>query len=392
MMVKDVYIVSAVRTPVGRNNGYLRNWTAPELLGAVLDEVVKRIDLDPATVDDVINGTVNQIGEQGATLARMGVLASKYPITVPGVSLNRQCGSSLTAIQFATSMIASGMMDIIVAGGCEILTKYTIKSDESGTLFNGRPMGNPYGEFYLSKYGPADQMLGAQLIADQWGITKDQCNAFAISSHQKAHFATVNGYFKNEIMPITGLDKDGNAVVMEYDETIRPDTTEEKLNKLPVLPGTKILTAGISSSITDGASAVVLMSEEKMKELKLTPLARVVAGAVVGSDPRLMLTGPIYVTPKVLKKAGLSMEDIDLFEINEAFAPVPLAWLKELHADGSKLNVNGGAIALGHPVGNSGCRLAITAINELRRRKGRYALVSLCTGLGMAPAMIFERV
>jgi acetyl-CoA acetyltransferase family protein len=390
--VKDVYIVSAVRTPVGKNNGYLRSWTAPELLGAVLDEVVRRIDLDPATVEDVINGTVYQIGEQGATLGRMGVLASKYPNTIPGLSLNRQCGSSLTAIQLAAGMIASGTMDIIVASGCEMMTKYKIKSDENVTMANGIPAGDPYGEFYLSKYGPMDQMLGASLIAEQWGITKDQCNAFAVLSHQKAHHAAINGYFKNEIMPMTGLDKEGNSIVMDKDETIRPDTTEEKLNTLKVLPNTKFLTAGISSTITDGASAVVVMSEGKMKELKLTPLVRIVASAVVGSDPKLMLTGPIYATPKVLKKAGLSMDDIDIFEINEAFAPVPLAWLKELHADESKLNVNGGAIALGHPVGNSGCRLTVTAINELWRRKGRYALVSLCTGLGMAPATIFERV
>jgi len=389
--MKDVFIVSAVRTPVGKNKGYLRNWTAPELLGTVLDEVVKRIDLDPASIDDVINGTVSQIGEQGFTLARTGILASKFPITVPGVSVNRQCGSSLTAIQLAAGMIASGTMDIVIASGCELLTKYTIQSDLNGTLFNGKPMGNPFGEYYTSKYGLPNQMLGAQLIADQWGITREQCNDFAISSHQKAHFATIHGYFKNEIMPMKGLDKDGNAIVMDKDEPIRPDTTEEKLNALDVLPNTKFITAGISSTITDGASAVVLMSEAKMKELRLAPLARIVASAVVGSDPKLMLTGPIYVTPKVLAKAGLSMDDIDIFEINEAFAPIPLAWLKELNADKSKLNVNGGAIALGHPVGNSGCRLTITAINELRRRNGRYALVSLCTGGGMAPATIFER-
>ena len=298
--MKNVYIVSAVRTPVGRNKGYLRNWTAPELLGTVLDEVVKRIDLDPATIDDVINGTVYQVGEQGFTLARTGVLASKFPITVPGVSLNRQCGSSLTAIQLATGMIASGTMDIVIASGCELLTKYTIQSDLNGTLFNGKPMGNPYGNYYTSKYGPPDQMRGAQLIADQWGITREQCNAFAISSHQKAHFATINGYFKNEIMPMEGLDKDGNTIIMDKDEPIRPDTTEEKLNALDVLPNTKFITAGISSTITDGASAVVLMSEAKMKELKLEPLARVVASAVVGSDPKL--TVPSTSRPRFWRK------------------------------------------------------------------------------------------
>jgi len=389
--MEDVFIVSAVRTPVGRRGGYLRNWAAPELLGAVLDEVVERIDLNPEQVEDVINGTVYQVGEQGFTLARTGILASKFPATVPGMSVNRQCGSSLSAIQLACGLIASGAMDVMIASGCELLSKYTIASDVNGTLFNGKPMGNPFLPYYTEKYGQPDQMLAAQLIADQWGITKDECIAFAISSHQKAHYATVNGYFRNEIMPMKGVDRDGKEISMENDETIRPDTTAEKLNGLDVLPNTKFITAGIASSITDGASAVVLMSEKKMKELKLEPLVRIVASAVVGSDPKLMLSGPIYVTPKVLAKAGLDLDDIDIFEINEAFAPIPLAWVKELKADVNKLNVNGGAIALGHPVGNSGCRLTVTAINELRRRNGRYGLVALCTGGGMAPAMILER-
>ncbi len=390
--MKEVFIVSAVRTPIGRQNGYLRNWTAPELLGAVLDEAVRRIDLDPAIVDDVITGTVYQVGEQGFTLARMGVLASKFPMTVPGVSVNRQCGSSLTAVQLAHGMIASGTMDVVIASGCELLTKYGMFSDLNGTLYTGKPMGHPFGAFYTSKYGKPDQIAAAQMIADKWEITREECHEFAIASHKKAHAATVNGYFKNEILPVKGVDKDGNEIVRDTDEPIRPETTQESLYALKVLPNTKWITAGISSTITDGASAVILMSEEKMKELKLKPLVRFVANAVVGSDPEIMLTGPIYVTPKVLKKAGLSMADIDIFEINEAFAPIPLAWAKELKADQSKLNVNGGALALGHPVGNSGCRLTVTAINELIRRKARYALVSLCTGGGMAPATIFERV
>jgi len=379
--MKEVFIVSAVRTPIGRQNGYLRNWTAPELLGAVLDETVRRIDLDPAIVDDVITGTVYQVGEQGFTLARMGVLASKFPMT-----------SSLTAVQLAYGMIASGTMDVVIASGCELLTKYGMFSDLNGTLYTGKPMGHPFGTFYTSKYGKPDQIAAAQMIADKWAITREECHEFAIASHKKAHVATVNGYFKNEILPVKGVDKDGNEIVRDTDEPIRPETTQESLYALKVLPNTKWITAGISSTITDGASAVVLMSEEKMREMKLKPLVRFVANAVVGSDPEIMLTGPIYVTPKVLKKAGLSMADIDIFEINEAFASIPLAWAKELKADQSKLNVNGGALALGHPVGNSGCRLTVTAINELMRRKARYALVSLCTGGGMAPATIFERV
>ncbi len=253
-------------------------------------------------------------------------------------------------------------------------------------------MGNPFGEFYTSKYGPANQIAAAQMVADKYGISREECWDFAISSHKKAHQATIGGYFKNEILPIAGLDDKDEPIVRDTDETIRPETTREILSGLKVLPNTKWITAGISSTITDGASAVVLMSEKKVKELKLQPLARIVANTVIGDDPKIMLAGPIFATPKVLKKAGLKVNEIDLFEINEAFAPIPLAWAKELDADISRLNVNGGAMALGHPVGNSGCRLTVTVINELQRRKARYALVSLCTGGGMAPATIFERV
>lgn len=390
--MEDVFVVSTVRTPVGKNNGYLRNWMAPQLLAAVIDEVVRRIDLDPALVDDVINGTVYQVGEQGATLGRTGVLASSLPESVPGISVNRQCGSSLSALQIGSAMIASGIMDVIIATGCELLSKYTIVSDLNGTLFNGKPMGNPYGPYYQEKYGEPNQIVAAQMIADKWKITREACHAFAIDSHRKANYATIEGYFKQEIMPVKGVDKLGEEIVRHTDECIRPDTSKETLSSLKVLPGTRWITAGISSTLTDGASAVMLMGEKKMKALNLTPMARVVASAVVGSDPKLMLTGPITATPKVLEKAGLSLNDIDLFEINEAFAPIPLAWLKALDGPSDKLNVNGGAMALGHPVGNTGCRLSITAISELQRRKAKYALVSLCTGIGMAPATIFERV
>jgi acetyl-CoA acetyltransferase family protein len=283
-------------------------------------------------------------------------------------------------------------MDIVIASGCELLTKYGMFSDMNGTLYTGKPMGNPFGAFYTSKYGRPDQIKAAQMIADKWVITRDECHEFAISSHRKAHAATVNGYFKNETLPIKGVDKDGNEIVCDTDEPIRPETTQESLYALKVLPNTKWITAGISSTISDGAPAVILMNGEKVQELKLKPLVRFVANAVVGSEPEIMLTGPIYATPKVLAKAGLPMEAIDIFEINEAFAPIPLAWAKELKADQNKLNVNGGALALGHRVGNPSCRLTVTAVYELIRRKAQYALVSLCTGGGMAPATIFERV
>ena len=391
--MRDVFIVSAVRTPVGRRNGYLRNWLAPELLGLVLDEAIGRIDLDPALVEDVVTGTVYQVGEQGFTLARTGVFASKLPNEVPGVSVNRQCGSSLTAIQIGYAMIASNIMDVVIGSGCEIMSKYPIASDFNGTLPDGRPQGQPFGKYYMDRVKGKfyNQGQAAQAIGEKWGITREDCEEFAVSSHKKAHEATEKGYFKKEILPTKGLDKEGNEIVMEKDETIRPDTNLEKLATLPAALGTQWITAGISSPITDGASAVVLMSEDKVKELNLTPLVRIKANAVVGCDPVLMLTGPIYVTPKVLEKAGMKVDDIDIFEVNEAFAPIPLAWVKELGAPMDKLNVNGGAMALGHPVGNSGSRLAVTAIYELIRRQADHALVTLCTGGAMAPATIFEK-
>ncbi len=392
--MKDVFIVSACRTPVGKRNGYLRNTLVPELLGFTLNKVVERIDLDPAVVEDVITGTVYQVGEQGFTLSRMGVFASKFPNHVAAVSVNRQCGSSLTAIQIGSAMIASGMMDITIGAGCELMSKYPIGCDCDGKLPNGNPQRNPIGKYYMDRVQNKlyNQGMAAQAIGEQWGITREDCEEFAVSSHTKAHQATEKGYFKNEIIPTEGLDDEGNKVTVDKDQTIRPDTNKEKLATLKPALGSKWIHAGISSPITDGASAVVLASEEAVKEHNLKPLAKIKANAVIGSDPILMLTGPLDSTPKVLKKAGLAMDDIDIFEVNEAFAPVPLAWVKELGADIDKLNVNGGALALGHPVGNSGSRLTVTAIYELMRRQGKYALITLCTGGAQAPATIIESV
>ncbi|MBI5524875.1 MAG: thiolase family protein [Deltaproteobacteria bacterium] len=392
--MKDVFIVSGARTPVGKRNGYLRDYTVPVLLGKVLDAVADRAGVEPGVIDDVVVGTVYQLGEQGFTLARTGVYASRYPDSVPGMSVNRQCGSGLSAVQIGYGMIASGVMDVVVAGGCEMMTKYPIASDMNGTLFNGMPMGHPMAEYYVKRVNGHlwDQMNAAQQIAYKYGITSGECMEFAVASHKNAARATENGWFRKEIVPVEGKDKDGNAIVQDRDETVRPDTSVEKLATLQPVSGTEFITAGISSPVTDGASAVLLMGGDKVRELGLSPLARVVANAVVGSEPDLMLTGPIIATPKVLKKAGLALNDIDLFEVNEAFAPIPLAWAKELGADREKLNVNGGAIALGHPVGSSGTRLVLTAACELQRRKARYALITLCTGVAMAPATIIERV
>ena len=389
--MRDVFIVSTVRSPIGKQKGYLREYTAPVLLAKVIDEAVSRIKLDVNLVDDVITGCVYQIGEQGFNLARMAVLESKLPYTISGISVNRQCGSGLSAIQIGAGMIASGTMDTVIASGCELMSKYGLASDLNCTMSNGQNAGHPITKGYMEKYGIPSQMGAAQAIANQWGVTKEECQDFAIASHEKALKATREGYFKKEILTLEGLDKEGASFLCDKDEPIREGVSREGLNALKVIPGTEWITAGISSTVTDGASALVLMSGDMVKKTGVKPLARIVASAVVGSEPKLMLTGPITVTPKVLAKAGLAMKDIDIFEVNEAFAPIPLAWAKEMKADLAKLNVNGGAMALGHPVGNSGCRLSVTAINELHRRGGKYALVTLCTGGGQAPATIFER-
>jgi len=291
-------------------------------------------------------------------------------------------------------MIAANMIDVGVASGIELMSKYPIASDVGGTLPDGRPQGDPYGSFFFERVKGKlyNQAQAAQAIAETYGITKEMCDEFAVSSHAKAHQATLNGHFKNEIMPTKGVDSEGREIVRDTDETIRPDTSKEKLAALKPVLGTNWITAGISSPVTDGASAVVLMSEEKVKELKLKPLARVVANAVIGSDPVLMLTGPLVATPKVLKKAGMKMDDIDIFEVNEAFAPVPLAWAKHLGAPMEKLNVNGGAIAMGHPLGATGAIRTATVVHGLRRTGGKYGMVTMCIGTGMGAAGIFERV
>ncbi len=394
-MSKEVFIVSTARTPVGKKNGYLREWIAPELLAHALDAAIEKIDLDPALVGDVVTGCVYQVGEQGLTLARMGVYASeKLPYQVPGLSINRQCGSSLSAITLADSLIKAGVHDVVIASGCEIMTKYGIASDTGGTMMNGKAMGVPYHGYYMKAVNNEfrDQMQSAQQIAKEYGITQDECLDLAVASHKKAHEATVNGYFKNEIIPTKGKDKEGNEIVMEQDETIRPETTKEKIAGLPPVSGTEWISAGVSSPVTDGASAVILMSGEKVKELNLTPLARVAYSAVIGAEPRLMLTGPVDIWPKMKEVSGLDKDDIDLFEVNEAFAPIPLAFTKTYDIPLEKLNVNGSALALGHPVGNSGSRIACTLINEMQRRGVRYGYETLCTGAAMAPAVIFERV
>jgi acetyl-CoA acyltransferase len=393
--MEEAFIVSAVRTPVGKRNGSLSQFRADDLLGLVLREVVQRVGVDPAHVEDVIGGVVTQVGEQGFTLPRMAVLAAGFPDDIPGVAINRQCGSSLTALNFAAAQIVAGWRDCIIACGCELMTKYAIAAEWYNlTLANGQPAGMPLGPAYYSRTGGkyVDQGQAAELIANRWGVTKEEMDAFAVRSHQRAHRAHTEGRFVKEILPVKVKGPDGAEKILDKDETVRPETSLEVLAGLKTVFGTKVITAGNSSPISDGASAVLLMSGRKARELGITPRARVVANAVAGADPVLMLTGPIPATAKVLQKAKLKFEDVDEVEINEAFSPIPLAWGREYNPDWEKVNPNGGAIALGHPVGNSGCRLTVTCLHELERTGGKYGLVTLCTGGGMAPATIIERV
>ncbi|HAA03258.1 MAG TPA: steroid 3-ketoacyl-CoA thiolase [Syntrophobacteraceae bacterium] len=393
--MQEAFIVSAVRTPVGKRNGSLATFRADELLGLALREVVDRVSVDPAQVEDVVGGTVTQVGEQGFTLARMAVLAAGFPDDTPGVSINRQCGSSLTAVNFCAAQIIAGWRDCMIACGCEIMSKYAIAAEWLNlTLANGQPAGMPLGPAYLNRTGGkfVDQGQAAELIAQKWGISKEELDAFALRSHQRAHRAQVEGRFDREIIPVKINGPDREERLLTRDEAVRPETSMEALAGLKTVFGTKVITAGNSSPITDGASAILLVSGRKAQELGLKPRARIVASAVAGADPVMMLTGPIPATRKVLKMTGLTLDDIDEVEINEAFASVPLAWGREHRPDWERVNPNGGAIALGHPVGNSGSRLMVTCLHELERTQSRYGLITLCTGGGMAPATIIERV
>lgn len=393
--MNEVVLVSAVRTAIGRRNGALAGMRADELLGKVLRAVVDRVEMDPAQVEDILCGVVTQVGEQGFVLPRIAALTAGFPLETPGITVNRQCGSSLTAINLAAGSIAAGYHDCLIACGCEIMSKFPIAAEWFNLkLADGREAGIPWGPGYMKLTGGkfVDQGQAAEMIANQWGLTKEDLDAFSLRSHQRAARATAEGKFKREILPLEVTLPDGQMKFFDTDETIRPDTSMEKLASLKPAFGTQMITAGNASPITDGASAVLLMSLKKANELGIRPRARFVSCSVAGADPVLMLTGPIPATQKVFKKTGLTIEDIDEIEINEAFASVPLAWSKELNPDWDKVNPNGGAIALGHPVGNSGCRLMVTCLHELERINGRYGLVTLCTGGGMAPATIIERM
>jgi acetyl-CoA acyltransferase len=388
MTQREAVVVAAVRTAVGRRNGRLKDWHPVDLMAQVLSALVQRTGIDAGLVDDVIIGCVSQVGEQSLNLGRNAVLAAGFPESVPGTTVDRQCGSSQQAIHFAAQGVISGAYDIAIAGGVESMTRIPMGSSSKGP-------GAPFGPLMVERYhhGLVSQGISADLIAHKWEITREQLDAFSLQSHQRAAQATEEGRFASQILPIRVKDDEGNTQLFEHDEGIRKDTSLEKLASLkPAFKTDGVITAGNSSQISDGAAGVLIMERATAERLGLKPRARFTSFALAGDDPILMLTAPIPATQKVLQKAGLTIDQIDLVEINEAFASVVLAWQKSLGVDAARINVNGGAIAIGHPLGSSGARLATILLHELERTGGRYGLQTICEGGGTANAMIMERI
>ncbi|MFY9615312.1 MAG: thiolase family protein [Candidatus Dormiibacterota bacterium] len=389
--MSDAVIIDAVRTPVGKKNGALSRVRPDDMLALALRELVDRVKLDPAEVEDVVAGCVSQVGEQSMNMAREAALIAGFPVDVPGTTVERFCGSGQQAVNFAAQAVKAGAMDVVIGGGVESMSRIPMGSDLSGPDPLGDSVG-PISPKLSDLYEIIPQGLSANRVALKYGIDREQMDRFSLESHQKAIAAIDDGRFKNEVVPVEVQDN-GNSQLVDTDEGPRRETSYEKIASLPpAFEPEGMITAGNSSQISDGASAVLVMSEEKAKQLGLKPRARIIATAAVGTDPTLMLEGPIPATAKVLKKAGLELKDIDLFEVNEAFAAVVLAWLKETGADPEKVNYNGGAIALGHPLGCSGAKLITTTLNELERQDARYGLVTMCIGHGMGTGTIIERL
>ncbi len=382
----QAYIVEAVRTAGGRRNGRLSGWHPADLGGAVLSDIVARTGIDPAAIEDVIMGCVGQVGEQSNHIGRNAVLASTLPISVPAVSIDRQCGSSQQAIQFAAQAVMSGTQDVVLAAGVESMSRVPMGlSLVPGSDFT------PYSANIQERFGVRgfSQFIGAEMIAKKHDFSREVLDAFALESHRKAAAATNDGAFNREIVPIKISTLTGEELHTR-DEGIRYDATIESIGSVKLLQEGGRLSAASASQICDGASAVLVVSEAALKTHGLTPLARIVNLTVSAGDPVIMLEEPLYATEKALKRAGMRLEDIDLFEVNEAFASVPLAWLKYLGADPAKLNVNGGAIALGHPLGASGTKLMATLVHALRARGKKYGLQTMCEGGGIANVTIIE--
>lgn len=390
------YIVDCVRTPGGRKGGLLAKWHPVDLGAKVIDSLLDRTHISPHSVDDVIIGCVSQIGAQSANLGRMCVLASKLPISVPGTTVDRQCGSSQQAVHFAAQAVMSGVQDCVIAGGVELMSTVPIGSNVMDSAPKGR--GIPMPQSVKDRFPECTGLMfsqfdGAEILAKKCDLSRQEMDEFAVLSHARAAHATKKGHFQNEIVPVMGYDaKEQKEILVSWDEGIRPGTNIEGLSKLKTLAkdGTGRLTAGTSSQICDGASAVLICNERGLKKLGLKPRAKIVSMALAGTDPVMMLYGPVPASRTALTQANMTIDDIDLYEVNEAFASVPLAWKKELGASMDKLNVNGGAMALGHPLGATGTKLLTTLINELERRKLKRGLLAICEGAGTANATIIE--
>jgi acetyl-CoA C-acetyltransferase len=391
MSPPSAYIVCAVRSAGGRRNGRLSGWHPVDLAAQVINALVAKSGADPGQVDDVIMGCVMQVGEQAVNIGRNAVLASRLPVTVPGTTIDRQCGSSQQALHFAAQAIMAGSMDLVIAGGVENMSRVPLGSSVSLAAKAG--MGHYMSPALKQRYGDIvfSQFDGAEMLAEKYKLTRAALDAYALESQQRAVTATQAGHFADEILPLPVRLPDGSDEGMHtIDEGIRFDASAQAIAGLKPLREGGVITAGSASQICDGASGVLVASERIVKSLGVTPLARIHHLSVLGDDPVIMLEAPIPATAQALRKAGLALSDIDLFEVNEAFASVPLAWLAATGADPARLNVHGGAIALGHPLGASGTKLTATLLHALRRRGGRYGLQTMCEGGGMANVTIFE--
>ena len=385
----EAYIVSAGRVAGGRRNGRLSGWHPVDLAAATIDAVVERAGIDPAVIEDVVMGCVGQVGEQGLHVGRNAVLASKLPQHVPAVSIDRQCGSSQQAIHFAAQAVLSGTQDVVLAAGVESMSR--VPMGASGFWSSEPKPGGATSPGISAKYpGIAfSQFMGAETIAKKWNLSREDLDAFGLESHRRAVSATQSGAFASEIIPVEIETPEGREI-HDKDEGIRYDASPESMAGVKLLVEGGRITAATSSQICDGASGVLVVSAQALKDHGLTPLARIHGLTVTAGDPVVMLEEPLFATDKALKRAGMSISDIDLYEVNEAFAPVPLAWLKHVGADPAKLNVNGGAIALGHPLGASGTKLMATLVHALRARGKRYGLQTMCEGGGVANVTIVE--
>jgi acetyl-CoA acyltransferase len=383
--MRDAVICAAVRTPVGKRGGGLSGVHAVDLSAHVLDALVERSGIDPAVVDDVIWGCVSQIGEQTYNVARNAALAAGWPETVPGTTIDRQCGSSQQAVAFAAASVLSGQADVVVAGGVESMSRVPM-----GSSVGDGSAGRPLGPRFMARYGVApNQGVGAEMIAERWGFSRTQLDEYSLASHEKAAKAQADGAFDEEIAPVTTPD----GTVVRADEGVRPGGTLEKLGSLKTpFKADGVISAGNASQISDGSAALLVTTSEKARELGLRPLVRVHTTVMAGDDPVIMLTAPIPATHKVLQRSGLSVDDIGLFEVNEAFAPVPLAWQVETGAATDRVNPRGGAIALGHPLGGSGARIMTTLVHSMLATGTRYGLQTMCEGGGMANATILELI